>query len=337
MCGILAYLGNSISQKELKKRLALLKPRGPERTKTFQRGTLFMGFQRLCINDTSSLGDQPFMDDEKELFLICNGEIYNSKQLIKKNNFKIRSNSDCEVILPLYRKYGLAKAIQQLNGVFAFVLYDAKKKVLMAGRDLFGVRPLFYSFSKRGMFFASEVKALAGSLNIKPFPPNSLWWSANHKHFSTIYSLPSPQKNILSSLDNEALHKTTRMMLDMAVQDRLQSDREIGCLLSGGLDSSLITSLVCRNSKRKINTYSIGFKGSPDLLAARKVAVFLKTNHHEVIMTEKQAIAVVPELIKILESWDTTTIRASIGMYLLSKYIAKKTPNVKVLFSGRAK
>ena len=356
MCGILAYFKNNVDESwkdECHKRAKTLKPRGPDKYKYIFLKNLFMGFQRLSIMDLSSLGDQPFTDSSQSTILICNGEIYNYKYLIEKYNLPVKSDSDCEVILHMYIKYGIRKTVENLDGDFAFVIYDKNRKELIAARDSFGVRPLFISVddSVDSIVLSSELKGLYGLKNVKAFPIGSYWTchigsGINPSPFQVYNyidnksicltngsSFISPTHTYLScSLDT--IKEKIKNKLELSVKKRLQSDRKIGCLLSGGLDSSLITALVKKLSKSNVVTYSVGLEGSVDLEAARKVASYLGTEHHEIIFTESIGINAISDVIYAIESWDTTTVRASVPMWLMCKYISENTPDVKVILSG---
>jgi asparagine synthase (glutamine-hydrolysing) len=348
MCGILCYLNKDKESKiynDCKKRIDLLKPRGPEKySYVMPNKNLYLGFQRLKINDLSELGDQPF--DKKDAVMICNGEIYNHKELKEKYDLKPNGSSDCEVILLMYLKFGIKKTLDELDGVFAFVIYDKHRNEIIAGRDSYGVKPLFMSETDEYLVFASELKALYGLKKVRAFPPGSFWFSTSrifnvfsykHKNVKRT-TLPTAFRSFMHVydvvMDYMGLKKRTRQHLHNAVRKRLQSDRKIGCMLSGGLDSSLVTAIVKKYSKENVVTYSIGLENSLDLENARKVAKHLGTEHHEVIFSEKTGLDAIPNVIYATETWDTTTIRASVPMYLLSKYISENTPEVKVILSG---
>ena len=355
MCGIFAY---QIKENENKnwiedchKRTNTLKPRGPERYKyLFPKENLYMGFQRLSINDLTENGDQPFTDNGKNATLICNGEIFNSKLLVSKYNLPVKSGSDCEVILHLYLKFGIKKTVEELDGDFAFVLYDNNRKELIAARDSYGVRPLFISITENGIVFSSELKALYDLQNVNVFPNGCYWVSNTYSNSKfNVFNYNDIKNNSQCASDGSSFisfeHKYNSLYLDdikeqirnnltNSVQKRLQSDRKIGCLLSGGLDSSLVTALVNKLTKNNVVTYSVGLEGSVDLECARKVASFLGTEHHEIIFSEQLGLQSISQVIYATETWDTTTIRASIPMWLMSKYINENTPEVKVIMSG---
>ena len=353
MCGIFTYLlknkdiNNTLLQ-ECHTRIHFLKNRGPDNySYILPDKNIFMGFQRLSIVDLSELANQPFTDKYKRATLICNGEIYNSKELTKKYNLLVESNSDCEVILHLYIKYGIQKVLEEIDGVFSFILYDYYKKEIICARDPYGVRPLFISDNKDYLVISSEIKPLYNLDNVLAFPNGCFWSSKQNISKPVHYKYFNKQKNKLvlancniflknNYIKNSffSIKNSIKNLLYESVTKRLQSDRKIGCLLSGGLDSSIITALVAKLTNSHIITYSVGLEGSTDLEAARKVASFLGTEHHEIIFTEEQGLQVLSNVIYDIESWDTTTIRASTPMWIMCKYIKENTPDVKVIMSG---
>jgi asparagine synthase (glutamine-hydrolysing) len=291
-----------------------------------------LGFHRLAINDLTAAGNQPLTHPFRpELKLICNGEIYNYKKLSESFGITLSSGSDCEVILHLYALIGIQETCRLLDGYFAFVLVDGDR--VFAARDLIGVRSLYIGSRSGSTYLASEMKALHDLCDsIEQFPPGT-WWDG--KRFVTYHSLYD-NSVIESSLEDAVCVVNT--LLTKAVEKRVETtERPIGCLLSGGLDSSIICALVNQYSLAKtgkpVHTFSIGFEGSTDCKYARMVAEHLHTIHHEVIVTPIDMIEAIPEVIRMIESYDTTTVRASTPMYLLCKYISKHT-DIKVIFSG---
>tara|TARA_B100000497_G_scaffold67320_1_gene75950 strand:+ start:65 stop:1552 length:1488 start_codon:yes stop_codon:yes gene_type:complete len=287
----------------------------------------------------SELGNQPIVHPEDfNITVICNGEIYNWKQLADENNFKTRSTSDCEIIVHMYKKYGIEKTIQSLDGVFAFVLIDKTKNMIFAGRDPIGVRSFYIGTSEKALVMASECKNLDKLcdtvVQFKPGTficvketelPKNIEDIKFNRYYNMVYKLVNTNE--------EDIMKHIRDKMDESITKRLLSDRPIGCLLSGGLDSSLITALVVKKFKKPIKTFSVGLEGAVDLEYARKVADFLGTEHHELIISVDDMFNAIPEVVKEIETYDITTIRASTPMYLLSKYI-KETSDITVLFSG---
>ena len=365
MCGIFSLLNNNIIDSNIiQSSFEKGKNRGPEFSKLTTVDILCdFGFHRLAINGLNEISNQPIIIDE--IKLICNGEIYNYKELYKLLNITPTTQSDCEVIIHLYKKYGIEYTLQILDGVFSFILCDSRlinddSKIYIA-RDPYGVRPLYqltpkYNISNISKIygFSSEIKMLYDIYNniketheITHFEPGtysifslpttvSPKWRPiiqNYKYHTIGVFMPIFQNLYIDRFD-ELISTNIFNYLSKAVQKRvLTTERPIACLLSGGLDSSLITSLVNHYSYKQIETYSIGLEGSEDLKYAKIVANFLDTKHTEVILTEKDFIDAIPEVIYAIESYDTTTVRASIGNYLLAKYISQHS-EAKVIFNG---
>jgi asparagine synthase (glutamine-hydrolysing) len=310
MCGIFA--GQKPPQKNA------LSHRGPDFFNEVCVKNTHLLFWRLAINGLGPVGHQPFERNGK--YLIANAEIYNHTEFGGDPE-----GSDCEVILPLIEKHGLFHTCDILRGDFAFIVTDGE--MTWAARDAVGVRPLFYCRSSQGISFASEMKALTHlGRNINIFPPGHLYdskldsfvcWSPNY------WDVPIMPHN-----------PSIKTILYESVLIRVyNSKRPVGFFLSGGLDSSIIAALGKRALGGRINTFSIGLDGSPDLLAARKMAEFLDSNHTEVLFTIEEGLKAIPDVIWNLETFDTTTVRASIPMYLLSEYIKKNT-DIRVILSG---
>ncbi|XP_078606215.1 asparagine synthetase [glutamine-hydrolyzing]-like [Branchiostoma floridae x Branchiostoma japonicum] len=363
MCGIWALFGSDGNVAEQCSCAQKIAHRGPdcfrlESVRQFDRCVL--GFHRLCINDGEH-GMQPMrVRRYPHLWLCCNGEIYNHKQLREQFEFDCDTDCDCEIIIHLYEKGGVQFAAEQLDGVFAFILLDTKRKQVCFARDTFGVRPLF-SVTEGDSVLAvcSEVKGLEGMFKktkngdtkavTKWFPPGCFevydmskegrTTLKEHGRFHTIGDMPKYNVLVKPSMTKNQDHlDVIRLLLEAAVQKRLMSERRIGCLLSGGLDSSLIAALLTKNARKAgitypIQTYSIGMEGSPDIAAARKVAKHIGSEHHEVGLTPEEALAAVDEIIYCLESFDVVNIRSSVGNYLLARYIQRETDSV-VIYSG---
>ena len=327
------------------------------------------GFHRLSIQDLSEAGRQPFVRQNESYYesWMCNGEIYNAEEIKKKLVFqKWSGHSDCEVIGPWLHRLiekptlNIGELMDQFDGVYAGVYlywdYYTGSGVFMAFRDPIGVRPLFWGQSPDGrLYFASEAKTIPlAERFINPFPQGSLWICPIKKlpfqlpvsqyqepHLPALfptmngsrgYYWGNPLKNAPKTEDISQQHLVK--LLEDAVEKRLLSDRPIASLLSGGLDSSLIAAIAARKlgeRGQKLSTFSIGFEGAPDLIAAREVAEHIGSDHHEIIITPEEALEVIPEVVRTLETWDPTTIRASTGMYLASRYIREKTDFVVVL------
>ena len=334
MCGIfLHFAKNGIIKKEMMKKLlcfySFIEHRGPDRHTLSLYNNSLIGFHRLAINDLSEKGDQPFeLNDE---WLVCNGEIYNYEELQNKYKFPLKSKSDCEILLHLFQKFGLSKALEMIDGVFAIIYGDSTRIYII--RDRIGVKPLFYStsFDNNSITIASEPIALDGlNQNIVEVLPSTfiIYDKSNYIETITYYSLPY----VPVYTEEEMVLPLIKDKLINAVRKRLSSNRPIGCLLSGGLDSSLIASILSREDVI-FKTFSVGFPDSTDLIYARKVADYLKTDHYEFVITYESAIEYIPTVIRKLGSYDTTTIRASTPMYMLCEWINKNFKE-RVIFSG---
>ena len=372
MCGIFALLNNhkqSIS--DINKEFMKGKNRGPEFSKLTSYLKMEIGFHRLAINGLNSESNQPFEIDD--IVLVCNGEIYNYKELYTLMNVIPKSDSDCEVIIHLYLKYGIEQTLKMIDGVFSFILYDNRitpdmnNKIYIA-RDPLGVRPLYflknnnkinYQVNDNSFGFASELKCLNEFIKLQPdnysieqFTPGTYCvFNLSNKIMSqwepiemfVPYFIPTFSYSLIETKKKDEIFDNIYFLisyfLSSAVYKRCSTtERPIACLLSGGLDSSLITALVnnfykLNKYEQKLETYSIGLNGSDDLKNARIVASYLGTIHTEVIVTEKEMFEAIPEVIYAIESYDTTTVRASIGNYLLGKYISKNS-EAKVIFNG---
>ena len=318
MCGIVTLFGEA-----RKVPSQLLTHRGPDDYRTKTLGKCRMDFYRLAINDLTEAGMQPFVRPNR--MFMCNGEIYNHRSF---RSGEEKSKSDCEVVMNLIHTLGIENTIKSINGDFAMVYTDGKR--LLAARDPVGVRPMFYTrYAKDSIAFASEAKALTFlETPIHIFPPGHFYDSyvdnfvCYHTGYWNVHKF-SGTKN----------HEKIRHALEESVHIRLDNtDREIGFLLSGGLDSSLIAAIAARKLGR-IRTFSIGLEGSPDLEAARKVATYLATDHTEVTFTVEEGLRNIRHVIQSLESYDTTTVRASTPMWLLCKYIKENT-DCRYIFSG---
>ena len=371
MCGIFSLLNtnnNDITDNLIiKEQFMKGQARGPEYSK-FDNSYLKMtlGFHRLAINGLNNESNQPIVYND--IILICNGEIYNYKQLYKSMNIEPITDSDCEVIIHLYLKYGIEQTLVMLDGVYAFVLYDNRinEKLtnnIYIARDPYGVRPLYKLYSTSNNYelynlygFASELKCLSYFYNIntyhyrlEQFEPGTysmfeignkiraLW---EPKIINKNYIIPTFSHTILtyniSELEND-LFKNISNYLNASIIKRCKTtERDVACLLSGGLDSSLIAALVAnyfRKKNEQIETYSIGLENSEDIKYARTVADYIGSKHTEIIVSEKDMFDAIPHVIKAIESYDTTTVRASIGNYLIGKYIAANS-KAKVIFNG---
>ena len=363
MCGIFSLLNNeSFKIDFVKEQFIKGQNRGPEFSKLQKFGLLcLLGFHRLAINGLNDFSNQPIIIGD--VALICNGEIYNYKELYKIMGITPTTQSDCEVIIHLYIRYGMKQTLQMLDGVFAFVLCDInlnnQNAKMYVARDPYGVRPLYelkqQHENNKGLYgYVSELKMLSEfhkklpNSTVKQFTPGTYSKLVMEFKVSPKWELKKENcvyhstgfSSVISESDCDTTHafKKIQHYLCEAVKKRvLVTERPIACLLSGGLDSSLITALVNEFHKQKsdvpLETFSIGLEGSEDLKYARVVAEYLGTNHTEILLSEKNFIDVIPEVIRTIESYDTTTVRASIGNYLLGKYISENS-EAKVIFNG---
>lgn len=383
MCGIFALLNNygEFNNDIIDEQFQKGKKRGPEFSKLeYSYSKMVLGFHRLAINGLNETSNQPLVYND--IVLICNGEIYNYKQLYEYMNVEPTTNSDCEVIIHLYLKYGIDQTLTMLDGVFAFLLFDNRHlddssvNRIYVARDPFGIRPLYKLYNdikdksnisnyfgfelyrnRINLYgFASELKCLQYFYNqnnkylIQQFEPgtySSFELSKNNSNWKPIienkkYFIPSFSHTVLyntcsiDKINSETLKNISKLLNDSVIKRCMTTDRPVACLLSGGLDSSLIAALVSNYFKQKniiIETYSIGLQGSEDIKYAKIVADYIGTNHREIIVTEDDMFNSIPEVIHAIESYDTTTVRASIGNYLIGKFIASNSQS-KVVFNG---
>lgn len=332
MCSFVVFSSNKLEIEEFDKALKKVVHRGPDNKYSAIENGLSWGFNRLSIMDLSSNGNQPFKYNSCEL--VCNGEIYNYQSLkeVLSNKYNFHSNSDCEVLIPLYYKYGIEIMCKMLDAEFALVLYDADTNSIMAARDPMGIRPMFYGYTKEDhkISFSSEAKGLIEyCTDIMPFPPGHYYKDGEF----ICYNYLADSKFIHND-DLDIIFTNIRTKLVSAVEKRLHADAPIGYLLSGGLDSSLVCSIAQKIINKPIKTFAIGMETDPiDLKYAKQAAEFLGTDHTEVIITKNDVLSSLEEVIYHLETFDITTIRASIGMYLLCKYIHENT-DLKVILTG---
>lgn len=343
MCGILAVFGPTLpTEEQVKEAMRALFARGPEYSKVEKYGSVLMGFTRLAINGLTKEGNQPLFGED--LAVICNGEIYNYKELAKRWDIDLpEGSSDCQILPALFRKLGPTEACRALDGVFAIVIVDFKSQSIIVARDPYGVRPLFMGRADGYQVFASEIKAITPLAdNIQAFPPGT-WYK---------FDMPKPGEQEVAVMANtyhhipwlknplaEEMYAAKYMLntaLTKAVEKRLMSERPLGALLSGGLDSSLVCAIAARfldKLNKKLTTFSIGMPGSTDLLYAKQVANHINSDHHEIILSTDDFFNAIPEVIKAAETYDITSVRASVGNYLVGKYIKENT-DIKVVFNG---
>lgn len=353
MCGIELLVSKTAKKQKglFLKLFDKIKSRGPENSKLIEKEfnsyQMLMGFQRLKINDTSDLGNQPFIYEDENLYItmMINGEIYNHKELEETLELPVKSHSDCESVLYMFKhylenEYEFSQMFELLDGVFAGIIVCQKKKVnddvnIIAFRDRFGVRPLYYGENEDGFAYSSELKGLVGLVeNIRQCCPGTFQYHQIGKDFyqkgvTKYFNFTYPIKTLTI---NEILINI-RKKFEKAVVKRMMSDRPMCCLLSGGLDSSLVASVLAKHTKERIHTFCIGMEGGEDFEYARKVANHIKSIHHEIVLTEKDFLDALPEVVKIIETYDGTTCRASTGQYLVSKYIKENT-DFKVVYVG---
>ena len=348
MCGIICAF-------DLKEQSELLRPkvlemskkirhRGPDWSGIYSSENAILAHERLAIVDPKS-GKQPILSNDETLILAANGEIYNHFELRDefKDSYDFKTNSDCEVILALYQKYG-SKFLDKMNGIFGFAIYDKNNDEYFIARDHIGIIPLYIGWDERGTFYvSSELKAIEGICSkIELFPPGHYLHSKDQQFVKwydrewSDYDLVKHNKTSIDSL---------RDALESAVHRQLMSDVPYGVLLSGGLDSSITSAIAKKYSQKRIenndktdawwpqlHSFSVGLKGSPDLIAAQKVADYIGTIHHEIIFTIQEGLDAIKDVIYNLETYDITTIRASTPMYLMARVI--KSMGIKMVLSG---
>ncbi len=344
-----------------------IRHRGPDWSGVYTGPNAILSHERLSIVDPLS-GKQPLVSDDQKIILAANGEIYNHKEIRAQFNgsYNFRTGSDCEVIIPLYKKYrdsagadgrpDFSAMIECLSGIFAFALYDSERDVYLVARDQIGVIPLYQGWDKAGRYYvASELKALEGDCQtIEEFPNGCYlfskdakpvrWYKRDWESFDSVKAA-ARASDALGQVINPAVIEKVRDGLEAAVKAQLMSDVPYGVLLSGGLDSSIIAAVTQKYSKKRIesdskegawwprlHSFAIGLEGSPDLIAAQKAADYIGTVHHEVHFTIQEALDALPDVIYHIETYDITTVRASTPMYLLARVI--KSMGIKMVLSG---
>ncbi|MDD4688770.1 MAG: asparagine synthase B [Eubacteriales bacterium] len=331
MCSIMGYLGTDISEKEFKEGFDKTISRGPDMSRIQKLGEGFLGFHRLAIMGLDERGMQPF--ERNGSYVIANGEIYGFRSLkddLECEGYTFESDSDCEILLPLYEKYG-TEMFTMLDAEFALIIYDSKENKLIAARDPIGIRPLYYGYTKaEEIVFASEAKNLVTICDkIMPFPPGHYYVDGKFYCYRDISKTDEYSKD-----DIETACNNIRTKLIAGIEKRLDSDAPVGFLLSGGLDSSIVCAVGARLSDKPIKTFAIGMNTDAiDLKYAKEVADYIHCDHTEVIITEKDVLEALKKVVAILGTYDITTIRASVGMYLVCKYIHENT-DLRVLLTG---
>ena len=348
MCGIIGVFNLKLESADLRQQVLdmskKLRHRGPDWSGIYCGGKAILAHERLSIVDPQS-GNQPLYSKDRKHILAVNGEIYNFPELRKQteSSYEFQTHSDCEVILSLYKQKGI-DFLEDLNGIFAFALYDEEKDVYLIARDHIGIIPLYMGWDKYGNFYvASELKALEGICNkIEEFKPGHYFYSedgALKKWYQRDWASYESVKDNVTNIDD------LREALEKAVHRQLMSDVPYGVLLSGGLDSSVTSALAKKYSKMRVedndkkeawwpqlHSFAIGLKGSPDLAAAGKVAEYIGTIHHEINFTVQEGLDALRDVIYHIETYDVTTIRASTPMFLLARVI--KSMGIKMVLSG---
>lgn len=348
MCGIVCVFGLNSSVNELRPRILemskKIRHRGPDWSGVYSDDKVVFAHERLAIVDPKS-GGQPLYSEDRELILAANGEIYNHQELRKEvEGYRFQTESDCEVILALYKKKGI-RFIEELNGIFAFAIYDKVNDSYFIARDHIGIIPLYIGWDRSGNFYAaSELKALEGVCNkIQEFLPGHYLYSKEGQELKQWYK--RDWTDYESVKDNSSDIELLKSSLESAVHRQLMSDVPYGVLLSGGLDSSIISAITKKYSAKRIesgdkqqawypqlHSFAIGLSGSPDLEASRKVAEHIGSVHHEINFTIQEGLDAIKDVIYHLETYDVTTVRASTPMYLLARVI--KSMGIKMVLSG---
>ena len=331
MCAIMGFSTKKLDKSEIPAYFDRTVSRGPDMSKIMDTGSGWLCFHRLAIMGLTEAGMQPFELDGD--MVVCNGELYGFRPLkrqLTEKGYEFKSGSDCEIILPLYREYGLSM-FAKLDAEFAMIIYDHKTDSLIAARDPIGIRPLFYGYlDDGGIVFASEAKNLIGLCKeVCPFPPGHYYADGKFVRYADLTTVTEYCHD-----DLETVCRTIRNKLIAGVDKRLDADAPLGFLLSGGLDSSLVCAISALVLGKKIRTFAIGMdKDAIDLKYAREVADYIGADHTEVYMTRQQVLDTLEEVISLLGTYDITTIRASMGMYLCCKAIHERT-DIRVLLTG---
>ena len=344
MCSIMGYCGKGVSLQKFRDGFDETISRGPDDSRIVDTGNGILGFHRLAIMGLTPEGMQPFSLGKN--YVVCNGELYGfekDREELKKKGYTFASDSDCEILLPMYKEYG-EKMFSMLDAEFACIIYDGEKGQFLAARDPIGIRPLYYGYDEKGtIVFASEAKNLVKiAKRIMPFPPGYYYVSGK---LGTTYDPEHEAEKFhcyhdivkvdqVCTDDLETVCKNIHDKLVAGVEKRLVADAKVGFLLSGGLDSSLVCAIAAKKSDKPIRTFAIGMsEDAIDLKYAKQVADYIGSDHKEVYMTPQDVISSLEKVIKLLGTYDITTIRASMGMYLVCKAIHELT-DVRVLLTG---
>ena len=331
MCAIMGFSTKKLDKDEIREYFDRTISRGPDMSRIMDTGSGWLCFHRLAIMGLTEAGMQPFQLGHS--YEVCNGEIYGFERIraaLQEKGYTFESGSDCEILLPLYEREGL-DMFRGLDAEFAMVIYDARRGGLVAARDPIGIRPLYYGYDAEGaIVFASEAKNLVGLVHdVMPFPPGHYYADGKFTCYRDM-----TQVDAVCEDDLETVCTHIREKLIAGVEKRLDADAPLGFLLSGGLDSSLVCAISAKLLKKPIRTFAIGMcSDAIDLKYAREVAEYLHADHTEVIITPEDVIQALPEVVALLGTYDITTIRASIGMYLVCKAIHEQT-DLRVLLTG---
>lgn len=348
MCGIVCAFDLKQTSESLRPQILemskAIRHRGPDWSGVFNNDNAIMAHERLAIVDPAS-GKQPLFSPDKQLVLAANGEIYNHRELRQQfeSSYEFQTQSDCEIILALYKEKGV-HFLDDLNGIFGFAIYDVEQDSYLVARDHMGIIPLYIGWDKNGTFYvASELKALESICSkIELFPPGHYLHSKDQK-FVKWYNRDWTEYDAVK--ENETSIQDIKEALEAAVHRQLMSDVPYGVLLSGGLDSSVTSAIAKKYAQKRVesgdtteawwpqlHSFSVGLEGSPDLAAAQKVADHIGTVHHEIKFTIQEGLDAIKDVIYNLETYDTTTIRASTPMYLMARVI--KSMGIKMVLSG---
>lgn len=348
MCGIVCAFDLKQKSEDLRPQILemskKIRHRGPDWSGIFDNEKAIMAHERLAIVDPAS-GKQPLFSPDKQLVLAANGEIYNHRALRKQfeSSYDFQTQSDCEIILALYKEKGV-DFVDYLNGIFGFAIYDVEEDAYFIARDHMGIIPLYIGWDQNGTFYvASELKALESvCTKIELFPPGHYFYSKDGE-FVQWYKRDWKEYDAVK--DNETSNQEIKEALEAAVHRQLMSDVPYGVLLSGGLDSSVTSAIAKKYAQKRVesgdttdawwpqlHSFSVGLEGSPDLAAAQKVADHIGTVHHEIKFTIQEGLDAIKDVIYNLETYDTTTIRASTPMYLMARVI--KSMGIKMVLSG---
>ena len=331
MCSVMGYCSDLPLPEQFDACFAETVSRGPDMDRVIDTGKGVLAFHRLSIMGLTEEGMQPFLRDGSAV--VCNGELYGfaeMKRALEEKGYAFQSDSDCEILLPLYFEYG-TEMFSMLDAEFALILFDGRTQEFLAARDPIGIRPLYYGYDARGVIvFASEPKNLVGLCKeILPFPPGHYWKNGRFFPYCDIAAVDTVVHD-----DLDAVCGHIRKKLTAGVKKRLVADAKVGFLLSGGLDSSLVCAIAAKESETPIRTFAIGMDTDAiDLKYARQVADFIGSDHTEIIMTKQDVLDNLETVIRLLGTFDITTIRASMGMYLLCKAIHEQT-DIRVLLTG---